>query len=183
MQSYRNLNILHGQYFLSSHVTFQQVMSPALLPRFLPSILALLTLPGLTITQDLNTYLTHSFFLILPARAYCVCLFYLDACTAFTSCTWRFYPDQLHLAVLPWPILCFLYLVVLPRPAALDGFNPTNYWLFVPGGCTPTSCIWWFYPDQSFTSCAWRFYPDHQQLAVLTLALGGSIPTICTWLS
>ena len=24
MQSYRNLNILHGQYFLSSHVTFQQ---------------------------------------------------------------------------------------------------------------------------------------------------------------
>ena len=84
-------------------------------------------------------------FSILPARAYCICFFYLDACTAFTSCIWRFYSDQLHLAV----------------------FSPTNYRLLVPGGSIPTSCTWRFYPDQLSTSCTLRFYPDQLHLAIL----------------
>ncbi len=61
----------------------------------------------------------------------CIRRFYHNQ--SFISCAWRFYPDQLHLSVLPRRIVYFLCWAVLPRPTAPGGFSRPAL-SFVPGG-------------------------------------------------
>lgn len=65
----------------------------------------------------------------------------------FYSCALQFYPDQLHLVVLPQPVL----VLGDSTPTNCTCRSYPNLFLFsVPCGSTPTNCTWRFYPYRFF---------------------------------
>ena len=166
-----NLNILHGQYF--------PLFSCNLSTGYEPGASAALSslYPGASNTtrpyntQDLSTYLAHSFFpLSLPALIYRVCfLLSWRLYRVYFMCLVAVLPQSTALGGTTPTNFCFVCLLVLPQPTALGGTTPTNFF----------SCAWWFYPNQLHLVVLPQPIFYFLRLAVLSRpsALGGSTPT------
>ncbi len=77
--------------------------------------------------------------LLLVILAFILLLLLVPGSSTLTNCTWRFYHNRSFISCAWWFYPDQLHLAVLPQPIAPCGSTPTNCLLLMLGGSTPTN--------------------------------------------